>query len=69
MKRHGLAYLRANLGMAQHELAKELGLKQQAIARWETGRSYPSLKQVAKMAEIFDCDFLTVARCFVEIKR
>jgi len=33
--------LRAHLGMTQHELAEELGTRQQTISEWETGMYSP----------------------------
>lgn len=38
-----LKELRKARGLSQGALAKELGLSQQAVGKWETGRSTPDL--------------------------
>lgn len=45
---------RIKMGITQKELAKKLKTKQSGIARLESGRNYPSLKTLEKIAEIFD---------------
>lgn len=37
----GVRGLRSYLGMTQHELAEELGTRQQTISEWETGQYAP----------------------------
>lgn len=41
MNRIELAARRAALGLTQTELARVLGVKQEAVSRWETGRRAP----------------------------
>ncbi|MSQ10416.1 MAG: helix-turn-helix domain-containing protein [Dehalococcoidia bacterium] len=38
---NGVRGLRSFLGMTQHELAGELGTRQQTISEWETGQYAP----------------------------
>ena len=45
---------RIKKGMTQAELAKKLKTKQSGIARLESGRNYPSLKNLEKIAQILD---------------
>ena len=48
---------RIKKGMTQAELAKKLKTKQSGIARLESGRNYPSLKSLEKIAQILDIRF------------
>lgn len=61
--------LRKSKKITQVELSQKLNITQQAISMWESGTNMPPLEMVAKIAEVLDCDFLTVAECFVDIKR
>ena len=40
--------------MSQAELASLLGVTQQAVGKWESGKSSPDPTTVAKLAEILD---------------
>ena len=40
--------------MSQAELASILGVTQQAVGKWESGKSSPDPATVAKLAEILD---------------
>ena len=48
--------------MSQAELASLLGVTQQAVGKWESGKSSPDPTTVAKLAEILDttADYLLV---------
>ena len=41
--------------MTQNELAEILGVNRSAVAMWETGKNYPSVRQLIKLSEIFHC--------------
>ena len=43
---------RIQQGITQTELAQKIGTKQSAIARFESGKSNPSLDFLGKMAEV-----------------
>ena len=45
---------RKKQGVSQAELAARLGVTQQAVGKWETGRSTPDPQTVARLAEILD---------------
>lgn len=49
-----LKRLRSLHKMTQAELAQKVGFSQQAIARWETGRSTPDPNTLIKLSKIFD---------------
>lgn len=49
-----IARLRARLGLTQSEMARALGVRQQTISEWETGRYTPrgaSLRMLQFLAE------------------
>ena len=49
-----IAALRAALGLSQAEFARELGVRQQTVSEWETGRYAPrgaSAKMLGILAE------------------
>lgn len=45
--------LRKQRGLTQAQLAKEVGLSQQAVGKWETGRSAPDQKMLQFLADYF----------------
>ena len=49
-----LKELRKLRGISQVALSNELGLSQQAIGKWETGRSTPDPAMLARIAAFFD---------------
>ena len=49
-----IAELRASLGLTQAEMAEELGVRQQTVSEWETGRYLPrgaSARMLRHLAE------------------
>jgi DNA-binding transcriptional regulator YiaG len=49
-----IAELRASLGLTQAEMASELGVRQQTVSEWETGRYLPrgaSARMLGHLAE------------------
>jgi len=47
---------RTKCKLTQSELAKKLGLTQQAIGKWEQGVAEPDIATINKLAQIFDCN-------------
>jgi transcriptional regulator with XRE-family HTH domain len=45
---------RNTLGLTQQEVADVISVSQQAIARWETGVSYPRMKVLNKICDFFE---------------
>ena len=45
--------LREARGMSQLELAEALGLRQSAIALWETGKNEPTAFNIRRLADLF----------------
>lgn len=56
--------LRKQQGLSQEELADRLGLSRQAIGKWETGGSMPSIDNLLELSEILDTtvDYLLTGR-------
>ena len=53
-----LRKLREQSNLSQLEIANELDISQSAYNKWETGQSKPTLKNLKKLALIFDIEFL-----------
>ncbi|MBR2480040.1 MAG: helix-turn-helix transcriptional regulator [Clostridia bacterium] len=47
--------LRQEKGLSQRELAKQTGIKQANISRWEAGQVVPNVIDVWTLANFFDC--------------
>lgn len=46
--------LRKKAGLSQEALAEQLGISRQALGKWETGASLPTLDNLAQLAKIFN---------------
>ncbi len=51
---YNLKYLRNKSGMYQLDLAKKMNKDYSTIGKWESGQRNPTMKDVIKLAEIFD---------------
>lgn len=51
---------RIKKGLSQAQLAKIIGVSQQAVAKWEIGKAYPDIGMLSRLADLFDVslDFL-----------
>lgn len=49
-----LKELRKQSGFSQKSLSQQLGVSQQAVGKWETGRSSPDPATLARLAELLD---------------
>lgn len=47
--------LREAAGMRQYELAARMGVKQASVSAWESGSGNPSVENLKKLADIFQC--------------
>ena len=52
----GIKKMREKRGLTQKNLADKIGVAQQHISRWETGKHRPSIDTVQKLAEILNCN-------------
>ncbi|MEH7650877.1 helix-turn-helix domain-containing protein, partial [Bacillus safensis] len=51
-----IADKRRALKLSQEYVAEQLGVSRQAVSKWETCQSEPSMKHLIKLAELFDSD-------------
>ncbi len=49
-----IAFLRKQKGLTQEELAKELGVTNQAVSKWESGQCCPDIQLLPDMAKLFE---------------
>ncbi|WP_270913698.1 LexA family protein [Allofournierella sp. CML151] len=49
-----LKQLRKEMGLSQKSLSEHLGVTQQAVGKWETGRSSPDPTTLARLAELLE---------------
>lgn len=52
----GIRIRREEIGLAQEELARLLGVKQQTISRWEKGSVTPPPKRLAALADVLNLE-------------
>lgn len=50
-----LSQKRISRDMTQAELASKLGVAQNTVAQWETGKRSPRIYMLKKIAQLFDC--------------
>lgn len=48
-----LQLLRTNSKLSQEELADRLEISRQSITKWENGQSFPDIKNLIQLSEIF----------------
>lgn len=55
-----IALLRKQHGWSQEELARQLGISRQAVAKWESGQAIPALDKILVLSDLFEvsCDDL-----------
>ena len=49
-----ISTLRKEKGMTQLELAEKMGVTDKAVSKWERDLSFPDIKSIPKLAEIFE---------------
>lgn len=56
-----LKEMREEAGLSMLQLAKEIGVSDAAICKWENGLAEPKITYLVRLAEFFDCtiDYLT----------
>lgn len=49
-----LQLLRKNKGLTQEELAEKVCVSRQAIAKWESGQSYPNISNLIQISHLMN---------------
>lgn len=49
-----ITFLRKQNNMTQEELAKALGVSNQAVSKWESGQCYPDIQLLPELSGIFN---------------
>ncbi|MDT8716818.1 helix-turn-helix transcriptional regulator [Clostridium sp. 19966] len=49
-----LQKLRKDKGFSQEDLAEKLGVSRQAVAKWESGQSYPEIDKIISISKLFN---------------
>ena len=52
--------LRTKKGLSQEELAEKLFVTRQAVSRWETGETIPSIDALKLLSQLFDVSINTL---------
>lgn len=52
-----LKVLRQEKGVTQNEVAMAIGVERYTYAKWEQGRAEPSISDIVKLLNYFDCKF------------
>lgn len=48
---------RIKMNLTQEEVAERLNVTKQAVSKWESGKSAPTIDNLQEMAKIFSCKF------------
>lgn len=56
--------MRVRKGLTQVELSQRLGMSQQAVSQWESGRSKPPVSIIRRLANLLDVDIEELLKCF-----
>jgi AbrB family looped-hinge helix DNA binding protein len=57
-----LRYLRNSSGMSQEQVAEQIGVSRQTIAKWENGESLPDILHCDALADLFDVSLNDLVR-------
>ena len=49
-----LQVLRKNKGLTQEELAEKLNVSRAAVAKWESGQSYPDISNLIQISDLMN---------------
>lgn len=52
-----LKQARINKGLSQNQVAEKLHVTRQTISRWETGKGYPDLDNLANLADLYNVPY------------
>ena len=55
MRKISIKAMRQAKGLAQWQLAEMIGVKQESITQWETGKTSPRFERLADIAKALEC--------------
>lgn len=55
MTKISIKAMRQAKGLAQWQLAEMIGVKQESVAQWETGKTSPKFSRLADIANALNC--------------
>lgn len=65
-----IAELRKQHGMTQLELAKKIGVTDQAVSKWERDLSCPDIHSIPKLAETLNVsveELILIIKCYITL--
>lgn len=60
--RDNLQHLRDLQDMSQADLAQQIGVSRQSVAKWEAEKSYPEMDKLIKICDLFGCSLDDLVR-------
>lgn len=60
--RDNLQHLRDTRNMSQANLAQQLGVSRQSVAKWEAEKSYPEMDKLVRICDLFGCSLDDLVR-------
>lgn len=57
---------RVKARLRQSEAAEKIGVRQSTISEWETGKKLPKIENLLKIAEVYNCDAVELAKKTIE---
>lgn len=61
-----LKHLRKQLNITQKKFSEAIEVKQASVSRWETGKSFPTIPTICKIAKTFNVNPTTVFEAVME---
>lgn len=55
--------------MTQYEIAKRLGISEQAVSKWYTGQSLPSTANLIALSKLLGKDMETLIKNFTKLRK
>lgn len=54
-KQYSLRALRGSREMTREQAAQKIGVSVSTLSRWEKGQTFPNIKEIKKICEVYDC--------------
>lgn len=60
---NNLKHIRKEKGLSQEALALDMGVSQQSVAKWESGKSLPRASTLTHLAQVLGCSVDELLDC------